>query len=230
LNLIVPPWLTLMLVANPWMLGSPAPLMSHWLEGLPGSAFSATISFGTIEMLSARGAVCAPLLSWIVKFDTPVAVGVPEITPVVERSVRPAGSAPVLTVHVSGGVPPLLVRVAVYGTFTAPSGSDVVVMARPPGGRIVRVVVSPSSPRDAEMVDVPWATPVARPPAAIVATAVLDELQVTWLVTFCVLPSEYVPVAAHCCVAPIATAGLSGVTAIDVSDAVACGVNTTSTQ
>jgi len=36
------PRLTLMSVANPWMLGSPAPSTSHSLAGLPGRQFSAT--------------------------------------------------------------------------------------------------------------------------------------------------------------------------------------------
>ena len=54
----------------------------------------------------------------------------------------------------------------------------------------------------AEMVVLPVFTPVASPAAVIVATLVLDEAQVTELVIFCVLPSEYVPVAVNCCVAP----------------------------
>ena len=36
------------------------------------------------------------------------------------------------------------------------------------------------------MVEVPAATPVARPAAVIVATEVVAEAQVTWLVRFCV--------------------------------------------
>jgi len=32
----VPPGATLMSVANPWMLVSPAPDTSHWLAGSPG--------------------------------------------------------------------------------------------------------------------------------------------------------------------------------------------------
>ena len=43
LNDTVPPRFTLMSVAKPWMLGSPAPVMSHSLAGLPGWQFSATI-------------------------------------------------------------------------------------------------------------------------------------------------------------------------------------------
>ena len=54
----------------------------------------------------------------------------------------------------------------------------------------VRVVLplTPLSP--AEMVVVPADTAVAKPLALIVATPVLDDVQVTWLVRFCVLLSE----------------------------------------
>ena len=52
-------------------------------------------------------------------------------------------------------------------------------------------VVLPVTPDSAaEIVAVPADTAVAKPLALIVATAVADELQDAWLVTFCVLPSE----------------------------------------
>ena len=35
-----PPLFTLMSVANPWIVPSPAPMMSHSLAGLPASRFS----------------------------------------------------------------------------------------------------------------------------------------------------------------------------------------------
>src|SRR4029453_10008011 len=41
------PALTLMAVANPWMLLSPAPTMSHSEGGLPGFEFSQAIGFTT---------------------------------------------------------------------------------------------------------------------------------------------------------------------------------------
>lgn len=44
-------------------------------------------------------------------------------------------------------------------------------------------------PELAVIVDAPAPTPVARPPAAMVATEVKDEVQVTVLVRFWVLPS-----------------------------------------
>jgi hypothetical protein len=64
---------------------------------------------------------------------------------------------------------------------------------------------------------VPAATPVANPPAVIVAVPAVCELQVTVLVKFCVELSENVPVAVNCCVVPFAIEGFAGVTAIDTS-------------
>ena len=46
LKCTVSPRLTLICVAKPWIDGSPAPLTSHWLGGLPGRQFSATIGIG----------------------------------------------------------------------------------------------------------------------------------------------------------------------------------------
>jgi hypothetical protein len=43
LKLTVVPTLTLMSVAKPWMLGSPAPEMSHTLGSVPSSWFSQTM-------------------------------------------------------------------------------------------------------------------------------------------------------------------------------------------
>ena len=49
----------------------------------------------------------------------------------------------------------------------------------------------------------------------IVATEVVAEAQVTWLVRSWVELSEKVPVAVNCSVSPLGTLGLAGVTAID---------------
>ena len=79
-------------------------------------------------------------------------------------------------------------------------------------------VVEPVMPTEtALMVLVPVPTPVANPPAAIVATVVVTELQVAVLVKFCVELSENVPVAVNCSVLPFAIEGFAGVTAIDTS-------------
>ena len=58
--------------------------------------------------------------------------------------------------------------------------------------------------------------PVASPLLSTVYTDVLELDQFTVEVRFCVLPSEYVPVAVNCCVVPLANgAGFAGVTAIE---------------
>jgi hypothetical protein len=63
----------------------------------------------------------------------------------------------------------------------------------------------------------PTPVTVARPPAAIVAAAVFDEVQATCVVRFCVVPSLNVPIALYCCVWPFATVAVVGVMAIDCS-------------
>jgi len=54
----------------------------------------------------------------------------------------------------------------------------------------VRVVVPETLPRVAVMIEVPAATPVARPPVEIVATEEVAEAQVTEAVMALVVPSE----------------------------------------
>ena len=61
----------------------------------------------------------------------------------------------------------------------------------------VRVVEPVMPPETALIVLVPAATPVANPPAVIVATLVVTELQLAVLVKFCVELSEKVPVAVN---------------------------------
>jgi hypothetical protein len=75
------------------------------------------------------------------------------------------------------------------------------------------------------MAVVPAETAVANPLALIVATPVLDDVQVTWLVIFCVVLSEKVPVAENGWETPTRIAGFAGVTAIEVSDGGALTVN-----
>ena len=69
--------------------------------------------------------------------------------------------------------------------------------------------------RAAVTLAVPTATPVARPPALMVAAAVLSLAQVAVAVMSAVVLSEYVAVAVNCCVNPAATEGEAGVTAIE---------------
>src|SRR5271169_670932 len=76
--------------------------------------------------------------------------------------------------------------------------------------------VEPVTPLSVALtVELPTPTPVARPVVVIVATDVVAEAQVTWLVRLAVELSEYVPVAVNCSVSPLAMLGLAGVTAID---------------
>ena len=85
--------------------------------------------------------------------------------------------------------------------------------------RVAAVTVSTVEPTIdpdvALIVLVPTATAVANPPALMVAVVVVPEAHVTEAVRFCVLLSLYVPVAVNCCVRPLATEGLAGVTAMD---------------
>ena len=78
----------------------------------------------------------------------------------------------------------------------------------------VRTVEPLMSPSVALMLDVPTATPWARPVALIVALAVVPEAQVTAPVRSRCEPSLYVPVAVNCWVSPAAIEGLAGVTAM----------------
>ncbi len=59
------------------------------------------------------------------------------------------------------------------------------------GGAVtVNTLVPVTPPTTAEMVVLPPDSPVAKPPAVMVATDVFDELHVAWLVRLLVLPSE----------------------------------------
>ncbi len=65
------------------------------------------------------------------------------------------------------------------------------------------------------MVAVPPATAAARPLPSILATSVLDELQVTCAVVSWLVPSEYAAEAENCWVNPTWILGLSGVTVME---------------
>ncbi len=82
-------------------------------------------------------------------------------------------------------------------------------------GFTVRVVDPDMVPEVTVMVVVPAAAEVARPPALIVATPVLEEAQVDVKVKSCVVLSENVPVATNCSVVPLAMLGFTGVIAMD---------------
>ena len=67
----VPPLFTLMSVANPWIVASPDPVMSHSDLGLPGSWFSAGI--GLLAWAVTRGpAICSPNMSARKSVEAPI--------------------------------------------------------------------------------------------------------------------------------------------------------------
>jgi hypothetical protein len=72
-------------------------------------------------------------------------------------------------------------------------------------------------PNWAEIVLVPPLRPAAIPKLPILATVGWDEFQITTEVKSCLLPSLKVPVAANCCLAPMTSTGLAGVTAREVN-------------
>src|SRR5262245_19211955 len=78
--------------------------------GLDGQIM--TVPWLTV-MLRALVTFCIPAVTLTVKPEVPVAVGVPEITPLAGVRVSPAGSVPLAIDHVYGGVPPVAVRFAV---------------------------------------------------------------------------------------------------------------------
>lgn len=82
-------------------------------------------------------------------------------------------------------------------------------------GTTVRLVDPLMDPDAAEIFAFPIAMLVASPAVEITATVDVSELQVTEAEMSCVLPSEYVPVAANCFVVPAAMDGFDGVTAMD---------------
>ena len=85
---------------------------------------------------------------------------------------------------------------------------------------MVRVVEAAMEPEVAVIVPIPNALLAASPwlPAVLLTVArvgTTEKLQVTRLVTSCVLPSVKIPVAVSCCVVPAAIDGLGGLRATD---------------
>ncbi len=60
------------------------------------------------------------------------------------------------------------------------------------------------------MIEKPGAIDVARPSMVIVATAVLDEPHITWVLISRLVPSENAPVAVNCWVIPGGVLGILG--------------------
>ena len=78
----------------------------------------------------------------------------------------------------------------------------------------MRVVLPDIFPEVAVMAVVPVARAVARPLLFMVATAGSEELQVTFPPRSWFDPSEFMPAAENCLVAPAGTLGSAGVTLI----------------
>src|SRR5215831_19154516 len=78
-----------------------------------GSVGQIIVVEGLTVMPRALVTFCDPAVTLTVKPEVPVAVGVPEITPLAGVRVSPAGSVPLAIDHVYGGVPPVAVRFAV---------------------------------------------------------------------------------------------------------------------
>lgn len=75
----------------------------------PGAALTV---WTAIEKLAVWVCAADPLsVTLIVKFEVPLAAGVPEITPPLDR-VNPDGKPPEAIVHVYPGLPPLALSVA----------------------------------------------------------------------------------------------------------------------
>ena len=81
---------------------------------------------------------------------------------------------------------------------------------------IVREVPPETSPKVAVMIVVPAARPLARPLLSTVATAVLEDCQVTYVVISSVGATGNFPVAVNCWVVPTSMIGFSGVTVMEV--------------
>ena len=83
------------------------------------------------------------------------------------------------------------------------------------GGVTVRMAEPLTDPKEAVIAVVPWARLLATPWLLMVATAMLEEFQLTALVRFRVLPSVKVPVALNSCFVPAGMERVGGVTARD---------------
>jgi len=105
-------------------------------------------------------------------------------------------------------------------TALGPAG----VTAMDEGPCTAREVVPETAPKVALMVVEPSAVEEASPPELMVATAVLDEFQVTSGVISRMTAFDNVPLAENCWVVPAAIAGFAGVTAMDITVAESRGV------
>jgi hypothetical protein len=88
----------------------------------------------TIEL--AADWVCTGLLlsdTETVKLEVPPLVGVPEVAPVADAKLSPAGRLPDETDHLYGLVPPVALKVPLYALLTVPLGKATDGMSRAAG-------------------------------------------------------------------------------------------------
>lgn len=87
---------------------------------------------GVAATVMLRGCVAVPgvgvaeSVTMAVKLNAPVAVGAPEMAPVVGAKARPGGSAPALTLQVYGAEPPVADSVVAYVCCAVAAGKEVV--------------------------------------------------------------------------------------------------------
>jgi hypothetical protein len=82
-----------------------------------------------VVLISNIAMLLAESVTVMVIVNDPALVGVPDITPVTEFNVSPAGSVPVVTANVYGATPPEAVIVALYPTPMLAAGRLFVVIA-----------------------------------------------------------------------------------------------------
>jgi hypothetical protein len=191
---------------------------SVWPAATDGAA-------GVTEIDVNTGAVTATLAEPVTEPEVAVIVVVPGATlvanpPLLTVAIVVADEVQVTVLVRFCVVPLLYVPVAVNCCFS-PAGTDGDAGATEIDVNTAAVTVNVAEPwivpDVALIVAVPFATPVASPPLLTVAIVVADEVQVTVLVRFCVVPLLYVPVAVNCCVYPAATDAVPGVTAIEAN-------------
>jgi hypothetical protein len=97
---------------GPWLIGTRVPGVTPLVEAgvpcAPPRAQVATVVPDALTTICSAGVVAAgltPFAAWTVKENDPVALGVPDKTPVVELRVRPAGSVPLATEKAGAGSP-----------------------------------------------------------------------------------------------------------------------------
>jgi hypothetical protein len=108
----------------------------------------------TVKLAATFCAGIEESLSFTMKVKVPSAVGVPEITPVEVLRERPGGSDPPATDQMYGVSPPVAIRVAEYPTPMEALGSEVVVIERGRGERLIEKPFEALSAGDEESVTV----------------------------------------------------------------------------